>query len=62
MGCVVLRADATRDSTLRAVHVNRAKLMLISAGRDDTSILICLTARQLAPNPTDQHSNRRKGQ
>jgi voltage-gated potassium channel len=50
LGCAVVRADATRDSTLRAVHVERAKLMLISAGRDDTSILICLTARHLAPN------------
>jgi voltage-gated potassium channel len=50
LGCAVVRADATRDSTLRAVHVERAKLMLISAGRDDTSILICLTARHLAPD------------
>jgi voltage-gated potassium channel len=50
LGCAVVRADATRDSALRAVHVERAKLMLISAGRDDTSILICLTARHLAPN------------
>jgi voltage-gated potassium channel len=49
LGCAVVRADATRDETLRAVHLERAKLMLISAGRDDTSILICLTARHLAP-------------
>ena len=34
MGCTVLKADATRDETLRAVHVDRAKLMIISAGRD----------------------------
>ena len=47
MGCTVLKADATRDETLQAVHVDRAKLMIISAGRDDTSILICLTARHL---------------
>ena len=50
MGCTVLKADATRDETLRAVHVDRAKLMIISAGRDDTSILICLTARHHAPD------------
>ena len=49
MGCTVLRADATSDETLRAVHIDRAKLMIISAGRDDTSILICLTARHHAP-------------
>ena len=50
MGCTVLKADATRDATLQAVHVDRAKLMIISAGRDDTSILICLTARHHAPD------------
>ena len=50
IGCAVMEADATRDSTLRAAHVERARLLIISAGRDDTSILICLTARHLAPN------------
>ena len=50
IGCTVLKGDATLDPTLRAVHVNRAKLIIISAGRDDTSILVCLTARHLAPN------------
>ena len=49
-GCTVLKADATRDETLRAVHVDRAKLVIISAGRDDTSILVCLTTRHLAPD------------
>ena len=50
IGCTVLKADATRDETLRAVHVERAELVIISAGRDDTSILVCLTTRHLAPN------------
>jgi voltage-gated potassium channel len=49
-GCTILKADATRDATLRAVHVERAKLVIISAGRDDTSILVCLTTRYMAPN------------
>ena len=48
-GCTVLKADATHDASLRAVHVDRAKLVIISAGRDDTSILVCLTVRHLAP-------------
>ena len=48
-GCAVLLGDATRDSTLQAVHVAQARVLLISAGRDDSSILICLTARHLAP-------------
>ena len=50
IGCTILKADATRDETLRAVHVDRAKLVIISAGRDDTSILVCLTVRHLAPS------------
>ena len=50
LGCAVLDGDATRDETLAAVQIERAQLLIISAGRDDTSILICLTARHLAPN------------
>ncbi|MEO8272230.1 MAG: potassium channel family protein [Aureliella sp.] len=52
LGCTILKADATHDETLKAVHVDRAKLVIISAGRDDTSILICLSARYLAPDAT----------
>ena len=50
LGCIVVEGDATRDKTLQAVHVERARLMIVSGGRDDTSILICLTARHLAPD------------
>lgn len=50
LGCAVMQADATRDATMQAVRVDSAKAMMISAGRDDTTILICLTARHLAPN------------
>ena len=50
LGCTVLKADATREDTLKAVRVDHAKLVIISAGRDDTSILVCLTTRHLAPN------------
>ena len=49
LGCPVMQADATRDSTLEAVRVKEARSVIVSAGRDDTSILICLTARHLAP-------------
>lgn len=48
LGCAILQADATRDSTLKSVHVDRARAMIVSAGSDDTSILITLTARHLA--------------
>jgi voltage-gated potassium channel len=50
LGCTVLEGDAARDETIRSVHVERAKLVIISAGRDDTSILICLTVRDFAPD------------
>lgn len=49
-GCNVLEGDATRDETLAAVRIGRARSILVSAGRDDTTILITLTARHLAPD------------
>lgn len=49
LGCNVMAADATRDDTLKAVRITEAKNVLVSAGRDDTSILITLTVRHLAP-------------
>jgi voltage-gated potassium channel len=50
LGCAVLEGDATRDKTLQAVRIEAARALIISAGRDDTSILITLTARHLAPD------------
>jgi voltage-gated potassium channel len=49
-GATVMEGDATRNVVLEAVHVANAKAIIVSAGRDDTSILIVLTARRLAPN------------
>ena len=49
-GTVVLAGDATRNATLEAVQVARASSLIVAAGRDDTSILIVLTARRLAPD------------
>ena len=48
-GCNVLRGDATRDQTLSDARIERASCLIVSAGRDDTSILITLTGRHLAP-------------
>lgn len=48
-GCNILCGDSTRDRTLKDVAIHRARSMIVSAGRDDTSILITLTARHLAP-------------
>lgn len=49
LGCNVMVGDATRDETLTNVNIDRASSVLVSAGRDDTSILIVLTVRHLAP-------------
>jgi voltage-gated potassium channel len=49
-GVAVLQGDAARDETLLAAHVDRAAALLISTGRDDSNILVTLTARKLAPN------------
>ncbi len=49
LGCNVMEGDASRDATLMAARIDRAASVLVSAGRDDTSILIVLTARHLAP-------------
>lgn len=49
-GVAVLRGDAARDETLLAAHVDRAAALLVSTGRDDSNILVVLTARKLAPN------------
>lgn len=50
LGCNVIEGDATRDDSLMAVRIAEAKTVLVSAGRDDASILIVLTVRHLAPN------------
>jgi voltage-gated potassium channel len=49
LGCNVIEADASRDEHLMAVRIDQAQTVLVSAGRDDASILIVLTARHLAP-------------
>jgi voltage-gated potassium channel len=50
LGCNIICADATRDESLMAVRIDRAQTVLVSAGRDDASILIVLTVRHLAPD------------
>lgn len=49
LGCNVMEGDATRDETLMAIRIANARAVLVSAGRDDTSILMVLTVRHLAP-------------
>jgi voltage-gated potassium channel len=46
----VMEADATRNETLTAAQLARARALIVTTGRDDTSILVTLTARGLAPH------------
>lgn len=48
-GVMAMRGDATRNATLDAAGVERAAAVIVSPGRDDTTALIVLTARKLAP-------------
>jgi voltage-gated potassium channel len=47
-GAAVVQGDATDNDLLAAVHIERAAALIVAAGRDDTSILIVLTARAMA--------------
>ena len=49
LGVTVMDGNATRDAALQAVRVATASALIVAAGRDDTSILIVLTARRIAP-------------
>lgn len=48
-GFVVLRGDATREGMLQRAGIERAQAVVVTPGRDDTSILTVLTVKQLNP-------------
>jgi voltage-gated potassium channel len=48
-GLVALRGDASREALLRAANIEAASAVLVATHRDDSSVLICLTVRSLAP-------------
>ncbi len=50
LGCTVMNGDVTRDEYLEDVNIARARTVIASSGRDDTSILVVLTVRHLAPH------------
>ena len=49
IGAAVVQGDASSNDVLCAVNIKRAAELIVTAGRDDTSILVVLTARALAP-------------
>lgn len=49
LGIAAFQADATQETVLRDAVIGKAKAVIISAGRDDSSALTLLTARHLNP-------------
>lgn len=49
-GCAAVVGDATREVTLQQAKVSVAERIVVAADRDDTSVLVTLTARRLAPH------------
>ena len=51
-GLVGILGDATRSDVLRRAEIERAAQIIIGTQRDDTAVLVTLTARQLNPAAT----------
>jgi voltage-gated potassium channel len=51
-GLVAVAGDGTRTEVLRQAEAGRAGQIVIAVNRDDTAVLIALTARQLNPSAT----------
>jgi voltage-gated potassium channel len=50
LGLVTVTGNATRSSVLRMAGVPQAASIVVATNRDDTAVLVTLTARELAPN------------
>lgn len=51
-GFFAVAGPATRQEVLKEALVDRARVVIVALGRDDTAVLVTLTARRLAPNVT----------
>lgn len=49
LGLVTVNGNASRSDVLRLAGVVRARSVVVAANRDDTAVLVTLTARELAP-------------
>lgn len=50
LGLVTVHGSGTRNDVLRVAGVDRARAVVVAASRDDSAVLITLTARELAPS------------
>ncbi|WP_243852712.1 potassium channel family protein [Saccharomonospora amisosensis] len=48
-GLITVHGSATRADVLRVAGVQRARAVVVAPNRDDTAVLVTLTARELAP-------------
>ena len=48
-GLVTVRGDATRSDVLRLAGAQHAASIIVATSRDDTAVLVTLTAREIAP-------------
>lgn len=49
LGLVTVHGSATRAEVLRVAGVQRARAVVVAPNRDDTAVLVTLTARELSP-------------
>lgn len=49
LGLVTVHGSATRSDVLRVAGVQRARAVVVATDRDDSAVLVTLTARELAP-------------
>ncbi|MDV7354498.1 potassium channel family protein [Rhodococcus oxybenzonivorans] len=69
-GFVTVHGSATQSDVLRLAGVQQASSIIVATSRDDTAVLVTLTAREIAPNATivasireaeNKHQLRRSG-
>ncbi|KAA9155052.1 potassium transporter Kef [Amycolatopsis acidicola] len=49
LGLVTVHGSATRSDVLRVAGVQRARAVVVATNRDDSAVLVTLTAREMAP-------------
>ncbi|HET6499869.1 MAG TPA: potassium channel family protein [Amycolatopsis sp.] len=50
LGLVTVHGSATRSDVLRLAGIQRARAVVVAPNRDDSAVLVTLTARELAPD------------
>lgn len=50
LGVATVEGDASHNAVLEAAGIDRARAVIVTPGRDDSAILIMLSARRLAPH------------